>query len=90
MRDNLLVLPCYSVLPSEQQVRIFEKTPPETRKIVFATNIAETSLTIDGIAYVVDSGYCKRKEFSPRESMDVLALAQISRANADQRAGRAG
>lgn len=90
LRENLMVLPCYSVLPSEQQVRIFEKTPPDTRKVVFATNIAETSLTIDGIAYVVDSGYCKRKEFSPRESMDVLAVSQVSRANADQRAGRAG
>ena len=55
-----------------------------------ATNIAETSLTIDGIRYVIDTGYCKLKVYNPRIGMDSLQVSPISQANADQRAGRAG
>ena len=55
------MLPVYSALPSEMQTRIFEPAPPGSRKCVIATNIAETSLTIDGIYYVVDPGFCKQK-----------------------------
>ena len=58
---ELIVLPVYSALPSEMQSRIFEPAPPGSRKIVIATNIAETSLTIDGIYYVVDPGFVKQK-----------------------------
>ena len=58
---NLIILPAYSTLPSEIQTRIFDPAPPGTRKIVIATNIAETSLTIDGIYYVVDPGFAKQK-----------------------------
>ena len=53
---ELLILPVYSALPSEMQTRIFDAAPPGSRKVVIATNIAETSLTIDGIYYVVDPG----------------------------------
>jgi ATP-dependent RNA helicase DHX8/PRP22 len=58
---ELLILPVYSALPSEMQSKIFEPAPPGSRKVVIATNIAETSLTIDGIFYVVDPGFVKQK-----------------------------
>ena len=58
---GLAVLPIYSQLPSDLQAKIFQKAPDGLRKCVVATNIAETSLTLDGIMYVVDSGYCKMK-----------------------------
>ena len=88
--NELIVLPVYSTLPSEQQARIFEPTPPDARKVVVATNIAETSLTIDGIKYVVDTGFCKQKSFNPRTTMESLQVVPISKASAAQRAGRAG
>ena len=77
-------------LPSEQQTRIFEPAPPGSRKCVIATNIAEASLTIDGIFYVVDPGFSKQKVYNPKVSMDSLIVAPISQASARQRAGRAG
>ncbi|KAL5111215.1 Pre-mRNA-splicing factor ATP-dependent RNA helicase PRP16 [Taenia crassiceps] len=86
----LCVLPIYSQLPSDLQAKIFQKTEDNTRKCVVATNIAETSLTVDGIRYVIDAGYCKLKVFNPRIGMDALQLFPISQANANQRAGRAG
>lgn len=86
----LSVLPIYSQLPSDLQAKIFQKTEDNTRKCVVATNIAETSLTVDGIRYVIDAGYCKLKVFNPRIGMDALQLFPISQANANQRAGRAG
>jgi pre-mRNA-splicing factor ATP-dependent RNA helicase DHX15/PRP43 len=58
---NILVLPLYSSLPPHQQQRIFEKTPKGTRKFVLSTNIAETSITIDGVVYVIDTGFAKQK-----------------------------
>ena len=58
---GLAVLPIYSQLPSDLQAKIFQKAPDGLRKCVVATNIAETSLTLDGIMYVVDAGYCKMK-----------------------------
>ena len=57
----LLILPIYSQLPADLQSKIFEKAPEGMRKVVVSTNIAETSLTVDGIIYVVDTGYCKLK-----------------------------
>lgn len=60
------------------------------RKCIVATNIAETSLTVDGIMFVIDSGYCKLKVFNPRIGMDALQIYPISQANANQRSGRAG
>lgn len=72
------------------QSRIFEPAPAGSRKCVIATNIAEASLTIDGIVYVVDPGFCKQKVFNPRMGMDALVVTPISQASAQQRAGRAG
>lgn len=63
---ELIILPVYSALPSEMQSRIFEAAPPGTRKCVVATNIAEASLTIDGIYYVVDPGFAKQKVYNPK------------------------
>ncbi|XP_017486973.1 PREDICTED: ATP-dependent RNA helicase DHX8-like isoform X1 [Rhagoletis zephyria] len=87
---ELLILPVYSALPSEMQTRIFEPTPPGSRKVVIATNIAETSLTIDGIYYVVDPGFVKQNVYNPKTGMDSLVVTPISQAQAKQRAGRAG
>jgi len=86
----LIILPVYSALPSEMQTMIFEPAPPGTRKCVVATNIAEASLTIDGIFYVVDPGFSKVKMYNAKTGMDSLVISPISQANARQRAGRAG
>lgn len=87
---ELIVLPIYSTLPSEMQSRIFEPAPPGARKCVLATNIAETSITIDGIYYVVDPGFSKQNAYDPRLGMDSLVVTPISQAQANQRSGRAG
>ncbi|KAH8852026.1 putative pre-mRNA-splicing factor ATP-dependent RNA helicase mog-4 [Schistosoma japonicum] len=87
---ELIILPIYSTLPSDMQAKIFAPTPPGARKVVLATNIAETSLTIDGIIYVIDTGFCKQKFYSARSGVESLVVVPISQAAADQRAGRAG
>ena len=87
---SLLILPVYSALPSEMQSKIFEPAPPGGRKCVIATNIAETSITIDGIRFVVDPGFCKQKAYNAKLGMDTLQVLPISQAQAKQRAGRAG
>jgi pre-mRNA-splicing factor ATP-dependent RNA helicase DHX38/PRP16 len=87
---NLLILPIYSQLPADLQAKIFQKPEDGARKCIVATNIAETSLTVDGIYYVIDTGYGKMKVFNPRMGMDALQVFPISRAASDQRAGRAG
>jgi ATP-dependent RNA helicase DHX8/PRP22 len=87
---ELIVLPVYSALPSDLQSRIFEPAPEGARKCVIATNIAEASLTIDGIFYVVDPGFAKIKVYNPKLGMDNLVIAPISQASSRQRAGRAG
>lgn len=84
------ILPIYSQLPADMQAKIFEKAAPGVRKVIVATNIAETSLTVDGIMYVVDAGFSKLKVYNPRMGMDALQITPISQANALQRAGRAG
>ncbi|CRG99163.1 pre-mRNA-splicing factor ATP-dependent RNA helicase PRP22, putative [Plasmodium relictum] len=86
----LIILPIYSSLPSEMQSVIFEPAPPGCRKCILATNIAEASLTIDGIFFVIDPGFCKVKKYDSKRDMDSLIVAPISKANAKQRAGRAG
>uniref|UniRef100_A0A0R3RPC4 RNA helicase n=1 Tax=Elaeophora elaphi TaxID=1147741 RepID=A0A0R3RPC4_9BILA len=86
----LAVLPIYSQLPSDLQAKIFQKAPGGIRKCIVATNIAETSLTVDGILFVIDPGYCKLKVFNPRIGMDALQVFPISQASANQRSGRAG
>jgi ATP-dependent RNA helicase DHX8/PRP22 len=86
----LIPLPVYSALPSEMQTAIFDPAPPGCRKCVVATNIAEASVTIDGIYFVVDPGLAKIKVYNPRAGMDSLIVSPISQASARQRAGRAG
>uniref|UniRef100_A0A0K0F584 RNA helicase n=1 Tax=Strongyloides venezuelensis TaxID=75913 RepID=A0A0K0F584_STRVS len=88
-------IPLYSTLPPDQQRRIFSKPPKGSngkigRKVVVSTNIAETSLTIDGIVYVVDAGFSKQKVYQPKTRIESLVPAAISKASAKQRAGRAG
>ncbi|KCV69263.1 adenosinetriphosphatase [Fonticula alba] len=87
---ELIILPIYSTLPSQMQSRVFEPTPPHKRKVILATNIAETSLTIDGIVYVIDPGYVKQNTYNPKLDMDALEVVPISKAQAEQRKGRAG
>lgn len=91
------VVPLYSTLPPAQQQKIFDAAPPPAteggpagRKIVISTNIAETSLTIDGIVYVIDPGFAKQKVYNPRIRVESLLVSPISKASAHQRAGRAG
>ncbi|KNC75719.1 ATP-dependent RNA helicase DHX8 [Sphaeroforma arctica JP610] len=87
---QLMILPVYSALPSEMQTRIFDPAPPGARKVILATNIAETSLTIDGIYYVVDPGFVKQNVYNAQSGVDALVVTPISQAQARQRAGRAG
>lgn len=87
---ELIICPIYANLPSDQQAKIFEPTPKSARKVVLATNIAETSLTIDGICYVIDTGFSKQKSFNARSGMESLVVTPISQAASNQRAGRAG
>ncbi|KAI7988383.1 putative pre-mRNA-splicing factor ATP-dependent RNA helicase DEAH5 [Camellia lanceoleosa] len=87
---ELIILPVYSALPSEMQSRIFDPAPPGKRKVVVATNIAEASLTIDGIYYVIDPGFAKQNVYNPKQGLDSLVITPISQASAKQRAGRAG
>ncbi|CCL99949.1 uncharacterized protein FIBRA_01974 [Fibroporia radiculosa] len=86
----LAILPIYSQMPADLQAKIFEPTADGRRKVIVATNIAETSLTVDGILYVVDAGYSKLKVYNPKVGMDALQITPISQANANQRTGRAG
>ncbi|BEJ14326.1 hypothetical protein CspHIS471_0400930 [Cutaneotrichosporon sp. HIS471] len=87
---ELIVAPIYANLPTEMQTKIFEPTPEGARKVVLATNIAETSITIDGVVYVIDPGFVKQNNYNPKTGMSSLVVEPISRASAQQRAGRAG
>ncbi|KAK9461101.1 P-loop containing nucleoside triphosphate hydrolase protein [Lipomyces oligophaga] len=86
----LHVLPLYSLLPTAQQMKIFDNPPGESRLCVVATNVAETSLTIPGIRYVVDCGRVKERKFDKVSGVQRFDISWISKASADQRAGRAG
>ncbi|XP_066927052.1 putative pre-mRNA-splicing factor ATP-dependent RNA helicase PRP1 [Clytia hemisphaerica] len=93
---DMKIIPLYSTLPPQLQQRIFEAAPPKKangalgRKIVVSTNIAETSLTIDGVVFVIDPGFSKQKVYNPRIRVESLLVSAISKASAQQRAGRAG
>jgi len=96
-KGKLLVLPLYGTLPPSAQQRIFCDAPGPSviggapgRKVIVSTNIAETSVTIDGIVYVVDPGFSKQKVYNPRIRVESLLVSPISRASAEQRKGRAG
>jgi ATP-dependent helicase HrpB len=87
---NVTVLPLYGELDPGAQDRALQPTADGTRKVVLATNIAETSLTIEGVSIVIDSGWERRMRFDPATAMNRLETLRISRASAEQRAGRAG
>lgn len=87
---QIQALPLYAGLTSEQQLYVFEPAPENTRKVIIATNIAEASVTIDGIVYVIDCGFVKLRAFNPRSGIETLTATSTSQASATQRAGRAG
>ncbi|XP_045343286.1 ATP-dependent RNA helicase DHX33 isoform X1 [Leopardus geoffroyi] len=87
---SLLVLPLYASLPYAQQLRVFQGAPKGCRKVIISTNIAETSITIPGIKYVVDTGMVKAKKYNPDGGLEVLAVQRVSKTQAWQRTGRAG
>ena len=86
----LKVLPMYGGLPHTEQMLVFKPTPHNTRKVVVATNIAEASITINGIVYVIDCGFVKLRAYSPKVGVESLVVVPVSQASANQRAGRAG
>lgn len=85
-----LIYALYGAQSSEDQSRVFEETGEDIRKIIYSTNIAETSITIDGVGFVIDSGHVKQKQYNPKTGMDRLVVVPISKVQAIQRAGRAG
>lgn len=88
--ENLKVMPMYGSLPNSDQLKVFFSSPKGTRKAIIATNIAETSITIPGIVYVIDCGFVKLRWFTPDSRTDSLVVVPTSKAAAEQRAGRAG
>ncbi|KAI9308744.1 Asp-Glu-Ala-His box polypeptide 35, isoform CRA_a [Cunninghamella echinulata] len=87
---SLEPLPLYAGLTLQEQLRAFETTPRDSRKVIVSTNIAEASLTCEGIVYVIDSGFVKIQAYNPKTGMESLVVTPISKASAIQRAGRAG
>lgn len=87
---KLRVMPLYAALPHQKQMEVFGPSFPGTRKVILATNIAETSITINGIKYVIDTGVVKMRQHEATTGMDILKVTKISQAQAIQRAGRAG
>jgi len=87
---QLLVCPIYAAMPSSQQMRVFAPTPPQHRKVVLATNIAESSVTIPGIRFVIDTGFSKQRAYRAKTGIECLHVAPISQEQAWQRSGRAG
>ncbi|KAI2634315.1 P-loop containing nucleoside triphosphate hydrolase protein [Hypomontagnella submonticulosa] len=88
--QSILALPLYAGLSTEQQMLVFDSPPVNTRKVIISTNIAEASVTIDGIVYVIDSGFVKLRAFDPKTGIESLTATPVSKAAATQRAGRAG
>lgn len=88
--QSILPLPLYAGLPTDQQMYVFEEAPENYRKVIFSTNISEASVTIDGIVYVVDSGFVKLRAYNPTTGIESLTSTPVSKASAAQRAGRAG
>ena len=87
---GLLVLPIHASLPSDEQARVFVPAPEGVRKVILATNVAETSLTLPGVRVVIDLGMVKEKHFDREKGIEVLSVVPISQSSARQRAGRAG
>lgn len=87
---ELLVTPIFAALPPELQMKAFDPAPPNTRKVILATNIAETSVTINGVRYVIDTGVVKARAYNAQAGFDALEVVPVSQAQARQRSGRAG
>ena len=87
---RLWPLPMYGSLPAGEQLKVFRPSLRGSRKVVVATNIAETSITIEGIVYVVDSCYVKLAWYNSDTNVDALVVTEVSQSSAEQRAGRAG
>ena len=83
---ELIVCPIYANLPSDMQAKIFEPTPEGARKVVLATNIAETSITIDGVVFVIDPGFVKQNSYNPRTGMSSLVVVPVSQSKLTQNA----
>uniref|UniRef100_A0A7M4FV47 RNA helicase n=1 Tax=Crocodylus porosus TaxID=8502 RepID=A0A7M4FV47_CROPO len=88
--DRFVIIPLHSLMPTVNQTQVFKKTPAGVRKIVIATNIAETSITIDDVVFVIDGGKIKETHFDTQNNISTLAAEWVSDANAKQRKGRAG
>ncbi|XP_055531073.1 probable ATP-dependent RNA helicase DHX35 [Wyeomyia smithii] len=89
-KDDLMILPMYGTLSNTDQLKVFFSAPKGTRKVILATNIAETSVTIPGIVYVIDCGFVKLNWYSAESTTNSLIIVPSSKAAAEQRAGRAG
>ncbi|KAM7259069.1 hypothetical protein ACFE04_014810 [Oxalis oulophora] len=87
--SSAIALPFHGKLSFKEQLRVFQNFPGK-RKVIFATNVAETSLTIPGVKYVIDSGFMKQVKYEPGTGMNLLRVCWISQSSANQRAGRAG
>ncbi|KAI4340652.1 hypothetical protein MLD38_025465 [Melastoma candidum] len=87
---DAIVLPLHGSLPPEMQESTSDPPPPNCRRFIVSTNIAETSLTVDGVVYVIDSGFVKQRQYNASTGMYSLDVVQVSKVQADQRAGRAG
>lgn len=90
LRLQLLLCPLFANLPPHEQARVFEPAPKDTRKVILSTNIAETSVTIAGVRFVVDCGLVKQRAYKNTTGVDSLVVTSISKNSATQRAGRAG
>lgn len=88
--DRFMIIPLHSLMPTVSQTQVFKKPPPGVRKIVIATNIAETSITIDDVVYVIDGGKIKETHFDTQNNIRTMTAEWVSLANAKQRKGRAG
>uniref|UniRef100_A0A4X2LKK4 ATP-dependent DNA/RNA helicase DHX36 n=2 Tax=Vombatus ursinus TaxID=29139 RepID=A0A4X2LKK4_VOMUR len=88
--DRFIIIPLHSLMPTVNQTQVFKRTPPGVRKIVIATNIAETSITIDDVVHVIDGGKIKETHFDTQNNISTMAAEWVSKANAKQRKGRAG
>uniref|UniRef100_UPI003AAF43CF ATP-dependent DNA/RNA helicase DHX36 isoform X1 n=1 Tax=Centroberyx gerrardi TaxID=166262 RepID=UPI003AAF43CF len=88
--DRFVIIPLHSLMPTVNQTQVFKRPPPGVRKIVIATNIAETSITIDDVVYVIDGGKIKETHFDTNNNISTMAAEWVSLANAKQRKGRAG
>ncbi|NXE95347.1 DHX36 helicase, partial [Menura novaehollandiae] len=88
--DRFIIIPLHSLMPTVNQTQVFKRTPAGVRKIVIATNIAETSITIDDVVFVIDGGKIKETHFDTQNNISTMAAEWVSKANAKQRKGRAG